>query len=1042
MMRLTFFLLLFSALFAPLAQAAGETVNLQARTEISIIDPGLTPGEWRWLRERSTMRVAVWGPDAPPYGSREGLHDYGGITADFLGPIAQNLNLNLVVTYFTDKQAALDALQRGEVDIVPMTAADAPDTLLSSDAYYESLIAEVTVAGDHHPPARIAYTLPWLENTLRSRYPQAKLTRFNSARQALEELAFGEQSHFVGDTYVARYVINQSNLNQLDIQPQPELPNQQHLFVTTRQNANWITVINKVLYALPESSRINIVRRWNGGIPLSVSELPMILTSLERHWIDAHPTINVAVVGDQAPIAWFDNKNQLRGISSDVLIALSLRTGLKFNVQRFDSLTQALESLREGESDMIAGLSMETIRKNSFLTTRSWLTNSWVLMGQKNNPPHRIALVEQEAPGKWLQQHFPDSTLQPVATWRDGVEQLSHNKTDAVVAPLLVALDRINHQQGQPLQIIQSLDAEPIKLAMGVSSNNYPLASLLDKALLNIPPEDLHALTRSAYNSRFQAVRTDLNVTPEKLYAVILGCIVLAGLLGLQYRRQRKQRRMMQALQDARREALEASRVKSAFLTTMSHEIRTPISAIIGMLELALERPAHAPESREGLRTAHRAAQSLLALIGDILDVARIESNRLVLHPERTNLRELITSVALLFDGLAHQKGLGLRLEIDAEIQGDVLVDPLRLKQILANLLSNAIKFSDSGVITLRAQREKSSDHQLHLKLEIEDQGKGIEASIQTQLFQPFSQGKSDQQAQGSGLGLHICRSLMEMMGGEITLRSALHQGTTVSVSAILPVMEKKAHEVKVEPTLPIRPFQSLSVLVVDDNPVTRMVLQQQLQHLGHQVIACDSGKAALDQPEGCFDLVLTDCNMPEMDGFALTNALHQRNASLPIWGITADAQAETRKRCLTVGMQRCFFKPVTLNTLAQALSTLSGSVPSATVPAHDYLALLPPLLKQDENLQPLLALHVQVLQETLLAITDAPDDDHHSILHRLRGGLELLNAPELISVCEQQERAPSVEGREALMKEIAILINEIKKIQRTTRDEDRPTAC
>lgn len=195
----------------------------------------------------------------------------------------------------------------------------------------------------------------------------------------------------------------------------------------------------------------------------------------------------------------------------------------------------------------------------------------------------------------------------------------------------------------------------------------------------------------------------------------------------------------------------------------MSHEIRTPLNAVIGMLELTLKRSASAPPDRRSLEVAYQSARGLLELIGDILDVARIESGHLTLSSERTNLRQVTEGVIRVFDGLARQKSIELKLELSGELDRDVLVDPLRFRQVLSNLISNAIKFTEQGQVKVNLTGIPLTDDYLQVKLAVSDSGIGISPDDQIRLFQPFVQVKES--SGGSGLGLMICRSLVNIMG-------------------------------------------------------------------------------------------------------------------------------------------------------------------------------------------------------------------------------------------------------------------------------------
>ncbi|PJI49708.1 MAG: hybrid sensor histidine kinase/response regulator [Pseudomonas sp.] len=389
--------------------------------------------------------------------------------------------------------------------------------------------------------------------------------------------------------------------------------------------------------------------------------------------------------------------------------------------------------------------------------------------------------------------------------------------------------------------------------------------------------------------------------------------------------------RLHHQLEAAKEQAEEANRAKSTFLATMSHEIRTPMNAVIGMLELALTRAGQGHWEREPVEVAYDSARSLLTLIGDILDVAKIESGRLTLMPERAHLRELVESVARVFDGLARQKALELRLEIEAETACDVLIDPLRFKQILSNLVSNAIKFTDYGHVKVRVYGERVAGERLALEVSVQDSGIGVSEDEQRQLFEPFSQvARSGNESRGgTGLGLTICRKLAEMMGGTVRMESRPGEGTTVTVKLLLQTLESLP-KAKAEPVVELQAsVHSLKVLVVDDHVANRMLLSQQLEHLGHQVEVASDGVQALQLwHPGDFDLVITDCNMPVLNGYGLARRIREVEQEMEaqpcvIYGFTANAQPDEIESCRRAGMDDCLFKPIGLDNLRVRLEVI-----------------------------------------------------------------------------------------------------------------------
>lgn len=473
--------------------------------------------------------------------------------------------------------------------------------------------------------------------------------------------------------------------------------------------------------------------------------------------------------------------------------------------------------------------------------------------------------------------------------------------------------------------------------------------------------------------------------------------------------------KLIEELEKSKEAADSASQAKSRFLATMSHEIRTPMNAIIGMLELALKQ-ANTPQfDFNTIKVAYDSANGLLELIGDILDIARIEAGQLTLSPIRTNLKDVITSVVRVFDGLARQKGISLQLNYDSETSNDVLIDPMRIKQILSNLIGNAIKFTEFGTVKIKVLSRKIPSNKQQIEFTVTDTGIGISPIDQQKLFTPFTQVHSTQNTYGgTGLGLMICNSLCEMMGGSLTLESDIGKGTKISMQIIVDQLDIELlvkQEEKLQAQIITKP---LKILIVDDHPANRLLLAQQLQFLQHIVDEASDAMVAInlfEQKE--YQMVITDCNMPTISGYELAQQIRNFEKSLSsrvtIIGYTANAQKEVKEACLAAGMDDCIFKPISLEELKNIIEHYSHNHTSSE--QHFISERVEKLT--GNNTQLILRLLRELTQSNhtdLAFLYDATKNKDlksiKDIAHKIKGAARIIDANNLVIACEKLEES------------------------------------
>ncbi len=1149
--------------------------------------------DWAWLRQRRTLTLGVVAPFTLPFDMIYSNGDYEGISADVMTMIKQQLGVNVKVIRYESRADAMTALRGGEIDLISRSSdydRESSNTVvtrpysINAPSLYRRLDEEGPIPFDLKG-LTVAVSKDYLPySELIERYPQAQFFTYNNTAQAMAAVAFQKIDIFLGDSVSSHYLINHSFFGYLKFLRFIKMDSGGYGFLLRDDDQRLLGILNASLSSFGPLRMNYVVKRWTGGGTVMPDD-NVQLSEQEKHWLTKHPVARFMINDDMAPSAYFGANGHFNGVISDLFEIITQRTGLQFEIQRTDSFNSIQEALRDGDTDL-AVLTPSPERLSHFRFSHPFATSSFALVistaesGRERSSlsalgGKRLAITKGHVLIDTIRHDYPDIHLLTPPNNLDAMSMVVNGEADAALMTLSMARYYTARLYEKQLRVAGIVDSRDATANFAMRRGDTELQSILDKALLSIPPDELNAITirwranaamsgqtwrdykrvileivccallmllisilriiqlrrqirrrvaaEKALNDQLEFLQTLNHAMPVPVYVRdreghLLSCsrsyehvmklcqsqvlgktalemtndtlvlapslhqsylqamedgvaieqqleITVAGQLhviehwiqpfrdstgaitgvicGWQDVSQHYQ--LIEQLQHAKDQADEANRAKTQFLATMSHEIRTPMSAVIGTLELALKRADHGVLDRQNIDIAYTSAKNLLELLGNTLDIVRIESGRLSFSPRRANLKNLVEMVARVFEGLARKKNLALILEVDAGTTLDVSIDPLRFKQILSNLVSNAIKFTERGRVTIRLMcRVVENGQMLDMHLQVQDSGIGISDEDRRLLFRPFAQvTQSDLSVHGgSGLGLVVSRSLCEMMGGRLDLVSAPGQGTTVNVTLklkLLPTLTEERTPTPLHSETP--PSWAMRVLIADDNILNRQMLRAQLEYLGCAVIETTNGLEALETwRQHPIDWLITDYHMPIMDGVELTLAIRQEEqrrkaGHLTILGLTADAQQEEMDRCLNAGMGDCLIKPVGLAILEQRLAALpspGGAERAAMKRTQQHPIFNMDLLKPITGGNPVIVEQLRAelkrsnqrdLEELRLLAETRNNAVLSKLSHRMRGSAALMHNDYLRERCRELERCCEYEHDA-----VPALIQEIEK--------------
>ena len=700
---------------------------------------------------------------------------------------------------------------------------------------------------------------------------------------------------------------------------------------------------------------------------LSASYTP-VLSSEEQDWVTQHGDIRIGFLTSDAGISTYvPESGQLVGVINDYITFASdsiSNQKLDFSLVGYDSMEEEIQALKDGQIDLIFHFAQNpyVAEENNFVLSNTVLTLNMAAVTAQNyfneNHANTVALLKDDLLLKWyVSYYYPDWNIVEYNSLKDAEAAMRSGENDCLLAE---SGEVAKYREDKRLHSVFLTQDGNVSFA--VARGDVTLMSILNKTLRTIPASMLTGALPMYEASLEKVTVTDFVKDNFLVVSVMLitffGMILAVILVSLRRSRiaeanakeaARQARKLNQKLQESQRElraalqqAESASSAKTTFLSNVSHDIRTPMNAIVGITRLMEHENGLTDRLRGYIHKVQSSSRHLLGLINDILDMSRIESGKTTLNVEKMNLPQQISQLDSIIRQQAGQRRQTFTVNTHLQHE-NVLADPNRLNRVLMNILSNAVKYTPKGGhIRLEVEELPRNEHFARYRFVVQDDGIGMSEEFQKTLFDPFTREEKSgtNKVQGTGLGMAITKSIVDLMGGTIHVESTTGKGTRFEVVLEFPI-DAEADTVQEAQVLPeeeetASPLSGMKFLCAEDNAINAEILELLLESKGAHCKIYPNGQEIVDAfasvKPGEYDMILMDVQMPVMDGLEATRRIRNGENPLgriiPILAMTANAFLEDMQKSKEAGMDEHLSKPVDIDALEQTVKRFRVTPP------------------------------------------------------------------------------------------------------------------
>lgn len=661
------------------------------------------------------------------------------------------------------------------------------------------------------------------------------------------------------------------------------------------------------------------------------------LSSDEQEWLKQHGAIRVGYLENDPDFSAVDPKSgKLMGVVNDYIEYASncFEQPLEFNLVGLDSQEELIQAVRDNKIDMIFHVNQNPYyaEKNGLALSNTVLSVPFAAVTAQEafdeSAENTVAIAKENSKYKWyVTYNYPNWNIKECNSIKDAEQEVRNGKADCFIARSGQAMDYVNDKKMHSVFLTKTANT-----SFAVDKGNTILMSILNKTLKSIQTSKLTGAVSMYEDSLKRVTFTDF-IKDNFLMVIIMFSLVFILILGMFIHLLKKAKAAETKARESQTQAENANAAKSAFLFNMSHDIRTPMNALLGYNQL-MKKELTDPKLLHYQRAVEQSGNLLLAIINNVLDMARIESGRVELDESYARIDQTVDEIKSVFEPQADQKGLNLIFETQVEHQ-HVLCDITKTKQILVNLISNAVKYTPTGgTVTVTVQEIPcEQENSVKIQIEVRDTGIGMSKEFLPTLFDSFSRERNTTvgKVAGTGLEMAIVKKYVDLMGGSIDVKSELGKGTVFTFILIQKKADENYYGQKASKTDAADMESSLRgkhILLAEDNELNAEIAIAILEETGLIIDRVEDGIQCVDRieqmPAGTYDMILMDIQMPNMDGYEATKCIRHlqdiKKAEIPIIAMTANAFQEDAEKCIAVGMNAHLAKPLDIKKVEQTI--------------------------------------------------------------------------------------------------------------------------